>query len=186
MFQIIDQSVLGRSAKLWLSALVLASLSACGDGRISDLKEFVDTAYQDEKPEIEPLPIIEPYKGFEYASSELSDPYSVSNVIDARDDESRAEAQRDENRRREPLEDHPLDALAMVGTMTQKGVPWVIVKTTQGTAHLATIGNYMGLNEGKITEIFPDEQRIVLVETVPDPAGRLVAREVEVVIDEVE
>jgi type IV pilus assembly protein PilP len=82
------------------------------------------------------------------------------------------------------LEEFPLDALSMVGTMSQKGVPWVIVKTTQGTAHLASIGNYLGQNDGKIIQIFPEEQRVLLVETVADPAGRWVTRDVEITIDE--
>ena len=162
-------------------------LQACGNVATRDLREFVETAYQDKKPEIEPLPVIEPYKGFEYSASALSDPYSRGNIINARDVESRVTAQRDVNRRREALEEFPLDALAMVGTMTQSdGSPWVIVQTAIGTAHLATVGNYLGQNEGKIKEIHPEEQRIVIEETVLDPAGRLIAREVEMTIDELD
>ena len=58
----------------------------------------------------------------------------------------------------------------------------MIVKTTQGTAHLAKIGNYLGQNDGKITQIYPEEQRVLLVETVADPAGRWVTRDVELTI----
>lgn len=174
------------SSKLLAVAGLTLVLQACGNVATRDLREFVETAYQDKKPEIEPLPVIEPYKGFEYSASTSNDPYARGNIINARDVESRVTAQRDVNRRREALEEFPLDALAMVGTMTQNGSPWVIVQTAVGTAHLATIGNYLGQNEGKIKEIYPDEQRIVLEETVLDPAGRLIAREVEMTIDEVE
>lgn len=174
------------SSKLLVVAGLTLVLQACGNVATRDLREFVETAYQDKKPEIEPLPVIEPYKGFEYSASTSNDPYARGNIINARDVESRVTAQRDVNRRREALEEFPLDALAMVGTMTQDGSPWVIVQTAVGTAHLATIGNYLGQNEGKIKEIYPDEQRIVLEETVLDPAGRLIAREVEMTIDEVE
>lgn len=183
-------SVLEQPSKLYRLVTVLlvgVFLQACGNVATRDLREFVETAYQDKKPEIEPLPVIEPYKGFEYGASEFNDPYSRGNIINARDVESRVTAQRDVNRRREALEEFPLDALAMVGTMTQSdGSPWVIVQTAVGTAHLATVGNYLGQNEGKIKDIFPDEQRIVIEETVLDPAGRLIAREVEMTIDEVE
>jgi len=164
-------------------ALSMLSLQACGDAAIKDLKVFVDTAYQDKKPEIEPLPIIEPYKGFEYAAGELSDPFSRGNIINAESVESPELAVRNINRRREKLEEYPLDSLAMVGTITKEGVPWVVVQTLDKGAHLATIGNYLGQNEGRIKDIYPDEQRMVLVENVPDPSGRLVANEVEMQID---
>ncbi|RBP48842.1 pilus assembly protein PilP [Arenicella xantha] len=169
-----------------LVGVLMAGLQACGGGSAQDLRDFVETAYQDKKPDIEPLPVIEPYQGFTYSAFDLNDPYSPGNIINARDAESRVAAQRDVNRRREALEEFPLDALAMVGTMSQNGAPWVIVQTAIGTAHLATIGNYLGQNEGKIKEIFPEEQRIVIEESVLDPAGRLVAREVEMTIDELQ
>lgn len=170
------------------SFLVLSlalALQACSDGGMSDLRSFVDNAYKDEKPKIDPLPEVRPFIGFEYVAEDENDPFSTENVISNRDEDGVAVDRRpDSNRIKEPLEDFPLDALRMVGTMTQNDVPWVIVKTTQGTAYLATIGNYMGQNDGKIAQIFPDEQKVVLGETVADPTGRWVTREVEITIDE--
>ncbi len=171
--------------KMIVVSVAAIFLQACSQGSHSDLKQFVEDAYKDQKPEIEPLPIIEPYKGFDYSAEDENDPFALGNIANARDDSGNLIGQRaDTNRRREHLEKFPLDALAMVGTMSQDGVPWVIVKTTTGTAHLATIGNYMGENEGKIREILPDEQRVVLVENVLDSAGRLISRDVEITIDE--
>jgi len=115
-----------------LVLLSLLSLQACGDAVTRDLQDFVDTAYQDKKPDIEPLPIIEPYKGFEYAAGELSDPFSRGNIINAESVDTDGEIQkRDINRRREKLEEYPLDSLAMVGTITKEGVPWVVVQTLE-------------------------------------------------------
>ncbi len=164
---------------------VLLTLSACGDASMADLREFVETAYQDEKPEIDPLPPFEPYKAYKYSPDEGSDPFNLSNIITNLDQDGSGLSQRpDANRDKEFLESYPLDALSMVGTLTQRGVPWVIVQTNDGKAHRATIGNYLGQNDGKITSIFPDEERVVLVETVPDPSGRWVTRDVEITIDE--
>ena len=175
-----------RVSKSAIVVVGLLSLQACGDAAIRDLKTFVDTAYQDEKPEIEPLPILEPYKGFEYAAGELPDPFSRGNIMNDESVESLEIEKRDITRRREKLEEYPLDSLAMVGTITKKGVPWVVVQTLDKGAHLATIGNYLGQNEGRIKEIYPEEQKMILVETVPDPSGRLVANEVEMQIDALE
>jgi len=153
---------------------------------MSDLESFVENAHKDKKPEIEPLPEIPPFKAFEYASEDGVDPFSTSNIVnvDENGNSVGAGARPDSDRRRQPLEKYPLDALRMVGTITQEGVPHVVVKTNEGNAVLATLGNYMGQNDGKIKEIIPEEQRVVLVETVLDPAGRWVTRDVEITIDE--
>jgi type IV pilus assembly protein PilP len=170
--------------KSMVACLVLLSLAGCQDSNMTDLKEFVASAYRDKKPEIEPLPEIPPYKGFEYSAIEEEDPFNQQNIITERPDGALAGQRPDKDRRREPLEAFPLDALRMVGTLTQEETPYVIVQTSDGTAHRATIGNYMGLNEGKIKQIVPVEQKIVLAELVLDPAGRWVTRELEITIDE--
>ncbi|MEM7358123.1 MAG: pilus assembly protein PilP [Pseudomonadota bacterium] len=171
--------------KVLSTALVLFALQACQDTEMRDLKEFVATAYQDRKPEIEPLPEIPPYQKYEYAAAEEDDPFDAENIVTSRADGNVVAGDNpDKNRRREELEKFPLDALKMVGTMIKEQQPWVIVRTSEGTAHRATIGNYMGQNEGKIKEIIPEEQKVLLAELVIDTAGRWVTREVEITIDE--
>lgn len=185
LLQILAFHRINSFVKIVSALLLLTSVQACQNSEMSDLKGFVSSAYKDRKPEIEPLPEIQPYKGFEYAGAEDQDPFNYSNIVTNRSDGVVAVGDtRDANRRREALEGYPLDALKMVGTMTQQDVPWVIVQTSEGTAHRATVGNYMGQNEGKIKTILTDEQKIVLSELVLDPAGRWVTREVELIIDE--
>jgi len=160
-------------------------LQACQDRSMNDLREFVDTAYQDQKPDIEPLPEIIPFSAYEYSALEDDDPFAFSNIVTSQQTAAASSGIRpDANRRKEALEQYPLDALRMVGTMTQQQTPWVIVMTSEGTAHRATIGNYMGQQDGKIQQIIPDEQKVVLAELVLDPRGQWVTREVEITIDE--
>jgi len=166
-------------------------IQGCVDKNMSDLRTFVADAYKDKKPEIEPLPEIEPHKAFAYGAVDKSDPFLFGNIVSNRDDAegdagalaSGVEKPKDD-RIKEPLEEFPLDALSMVGTMSQKGVHWVVVRTNTGTAHRAQVGNYLGQNDGKITQILPGEQRIVLEETVQDPSGRWINRDLEITIDE--
>jgi len=143
-------------------------LQACQQD-MSDLEVFVRDAYKDKKPKIEPLPEIQPYQGYEYSASEESDPFSFSNIVSSRDGGEGVSG------KRPALEEFPLDALSFVGTITKQQEPWVIVQTSRGTAHLATIGNYLGQNDGKIKSINPEEQSVVL---------RWVTRNVELIIDE--
>lgn len=158
------------------------TLQGCGGGGMEDLKSFVADAYKDKKPEIEPLPPIRPFTPYEYAASEENDPFSRSNILGERDAGGVSAIEPD--RPREPLEEFPLDALKMVGTMSQEDKPWVIVKTSSGTALLAGVGNYMGQNNGQIMQISLERQLVVLSEKVRDSAGRWVTREVQVTVDE--
>ena len=156
------------------SLLIVLSLFivGCQNNSIQDLETFVDETYSDQKPEIEPLPVPEPYINFVYSAEELSDPFSEDNIAPAEQDLTSSE--RDDNRRREELEAFPLDGLKLVGTLQLGQQPWVIVNASDGTAHRATIGNYMGQNEGRIVEILLDEQKVEIVEFVKDPTGKWV------------
>ena len=182
----VDSNLAGRAAsvvKLSMFIFVLLGIQACQNNNMQDLRDFVANAYKDKKPEIEPLPEIKPYKDFEYAAAEANDPFSLENIITSRAATAASGDSPDSNRPREPLEEFPLDALKMVGTMSQAQRPYVIVKTSEGTALRATIGNYMGQNDGKIKQIIPEEQKVLLTEIVLDNAGRWVNRDVELTID---
>lgn len=146
--------------------------AGCQDSSMSDLRRFVETTYQNEKPEIEPLPEIRPYEGFVYSAEELTDPFDTVNILpQTAEDEGGGP---DSDRRREPLEAYALDGLQMVGTMERDGQPWAIIKAPDGTAQRVTLGNYMGQNNGKIIDISLDEQKVELVEVVRAPTGKWV------------
>ena len=63
---------------------VLALLQGCQDSGMADLRAFVDNTYKDNKPEIEPLPEIQPYQGFEYKDKGLVDPFDFGNIVDSK------------------------------------------------------------------------------------------------------
>ena len=164
-------------------------LYGCQDTSMSDLRKFVDDAFKDEKPDIPPLPPVIPFKPFAYAAAEDNDPFSLANIgNDGAGGGAGAGIEigdrPDQDRRKEELENYPLDALRMVGTLSKKGKPWVIIKTTQGSVLLATVGNYIGENYGKIKRVSIEEQVVALTETVLDPSGRWVNRDVEITVDE--
>jgi type IV pilus assembly protein PilP len=77
-------------------------------------------------------------------------------------------------RNREFLEGFSLDTLKMVGTFKVGNNFYGLVQSKDGLVHKVQPGNYLGQNDGKITEI--TGSKISLVEIVPDGLGGYIER----------
>lgn len=139
-----------------------------------DLESFVENTHKDRKPRIEPLPRVQPNPTFEYTASELVDPFSTANLVQRRPSREGGPAP-DPTRRKEPLEQFPLDALRMVGTLSNDEESWAIIRAPDGTVHRAGPGNYLGQNYGKIAAV--EDTQVEIVELVPDVGGGWMERE---------
>ena len=172
--------------RVFARGFLLAScvlLQACSDHEMPELKQFVETAYQDEKPIVQQLPDIRLHAALEYTTQQGGDPFTLSNASLAHEPPVQ-KSHPDIRRRKEPLENFQLGDLKMVGTISQKGVPWVLMKTTQGAVYLAKKGSYMGQSHGKVERIFPLQQRVLLQEMFVDPTGKWRTREVQIAIND--
>ena len=161
-------------------------LSACDQG-ISDLQVYVQQIKAQPPGRIEPIPEFQPYQNFEYASSDLRDPFRKLDF--RRPDELPEDTavagtgiRPDTDRVREPLEDFPLDTLRMKGTVTQEGTKWALVFAPDNTVHRVIEGNYLGQNYGRITSV--SDQRIELTEIVPDGLGNYIERSTAIALVE--
>jgi type IV pilus assembly protein PilP len=161
---------------------LLALLAGCAGDGMDDLREFVKTAHADRKPKIEPLPEIKPYEAFAYAATDLMDPFSAANLTPRSLLGSASGPRPDMNRRKEPLEDYPLDALRMVGTLSRGKQVWAVIQDKDGGVHRVQKGNFIGQNFGKITRVSDD--KIELVELVQGALGDWVEREASLAIQE--
>ena len=83
--------------------------------------------------------------------------------------------QPDPNRRKEPLEEYPLDALKMVGTLTRGKRALAVIQAPDGTVHQAIVGNHLGQNFGRITKI--SEDKIELIEKIQGGLGDWIERQ---------
>ena len=166
--------MISREYRLVLVALVLALLTGCQQQSMQDLVSFVDNAYKDEKPEIEPLPPIVPYEEFIYSADELADPFARTNVFVGTEEseESGEAAGIDPNRRKEPLEAFPLDGLRLDGVLDFRGKLSAIVRSPDGDSVPVSVGNYMGLNNGEILSINSEEQFVEVEEIVRNATGK--------------
>ena len=147
-------------------------LAGCVNRDTSDLQDFVAEVKGRPAAGIEPIPEVKQVIGFVYTAKNRSDPFTRQE-----DDAVATEAvldngiRPDPNRRKEELEVYSLDSLRMVGTLEQDEQTWGLLKTSDGTIHRVAPGNYIGLNDGRITRI--SEEKIELIELVPTGSGFL-------------
>jgi len=163
--------------------LVLALLlAACSNGPDADLVEYVKRVKSGELSRNESIPQAKTYTFFSYADDKLRDPFQTAMISPAQIGDKTSNISPDKKRKKEPLEDYPLDTLRMVGVITVDKQVWAMVQTTDGQVFRVTVGNYMGQNHGRITKISPDN--IQLVEIVSDGLGGWTERETNLAMTE--
>lgn len=166
------------AARKILIAVSILGLAACADKGLDDLQRFTQEAHKDRKPRVEPLPRIRPYEKFVYTASNLTDPFSAGNLGRVKPTAEGGLAP-DPNRRKEPLEEFPLDSLRMVGTLSKGPISWAVIRAPDGTVHRATEGNYLGQNFGKIDKV--TESKLFIIEKHYN--GKWVERETNIAIE---
>lgn len=154
-----------------LAAAVLL-LSACGQD-MSDLERYAMEVKSRTSRNIDPIPQPKPYEPFVYEPADRRDPFLP--LLQSRDQTLAAAGgtggglKPDLNRPREPLEEFPLDALRMVGTITMQKRAFALIKAPDAVVHRVSVGDHLGQNYGKITGI--SETEVVLMEIIPDGFG---------------
>ena len=170
-------STFKTAIKLGLVAILALGLSACG-GDMDDLDRYINEVKSEPGGRIEPLPEITPYEVFAYIADEqgVRSPF-VPDTPQA-SGSAAGGTRPDRDRIREFLEDFPLDTLGMVGTLNIGETLYGLVQTSDGLIHRVVPGNYLGQNDGRITDI--SESEITLVEIISDGIGGYVERDAAV------
>lgn len=168
-----------RLISVFASSLLIMGCSSDG---MDDLREFVANAHKGKTAKVEPLPEIKTTEPFSYSAAKLTDPFAATNLKPISNKTAGNGPRPDMNRRREPLEEYPLDALKMVGTLARGKQAWVVIQAPDGTVHRASVGNHLGQNFGTITRITDD--KVSLIELVQGAVGDWVEREASVALTE--
>jgi type IV pilus assembly protein PilP len=118
----------------------------------------------------QPLPEVKPYETFVYNANGMRSPFQP------REPESRQRAgvRPSVRRNREFLEGFSLDTLKMVGTFKVGKNFYGLVQSKDGLVHKVQPGNYIGQNDGKVTEI--TGSKISVTEIIPDGLGGYIER----------
>ena len=166
-----------------LSAVVAASGCGSGSGSGSgDLEAWVTEVKARPGGRIEPLPAVRPAPVFVYEPGGRRSPFMPETPIAAVSADPEPQQRQAPSRPREFLEQFPLDALRMVGTLETQGESFGLVQTSDGLIHRVAVGHRLGLNEGRIVAI--TEAGIALVETVADGQGGELERHAELGLGE--
>lgn len=160
-----------------IALLALFSLVSACSSRDSDLEAFIEATKKESGGRVEPLPEIKPYDSFQYADQNLRSPFTPGGSGSAS-----AGIRPESGRTREFLEQYSLDTLKMVGTLNLGGSNYALVQARDGRVHRVVVGNHLGQNDGKITDIAPS--KISLIEIVPDGLGGYVERPAALALNE--
>ncbi|MBU0594478.1 MAG: pilus assembly protein PilP [Pseudomonadota bacterium] len=152
----------------FILAALLAGLVGCGGGQHDDLEQFVREAGQGMRGKVEPLPEVKQYEPFPYVAFELPEPFKPRK-LKASNNVGSGDGFPDMNRRKEALESYELEKLKMVGSLQQNKVIYALIKAPDNSLHRVKVGNYMGVNFGKITSV--NETEVQLLEVIEDSAG---------------
>ena len=168
-----------------LVAIVLVlGLSACSRGITStpgeapNLEKWIAEVKARPAPPLDPLPVMQQFETFEYNAYALRDPFSTAFTDDGGGNGPRPDA----GRRKQTLEQFPLDSLDMVGTLGKGTGVIALVMAPDKVTYRVTPGNYLGQSDGRVTGVFED--RIELVELVPDGAGGWLERPATVALED--
>ncbi len=160
---------------LFVTSLVVA-LASCS-GANSDLQKWVAEVKARPAPPLDPLPVMQQFETFEYAAQTLRDPFSEE-FNGSGGNGPRPDA----GRRKQTLEQFPLDSLDMVGTLGRGTGAVALVMAPDKVTYRVRPGVYLGQSDGRVTAVYED--RIELIELVPDGAGGWLERPATIALED--
>lgn len=167
-----------RLPKLVFISVVLM-LAACGSSGDDELRQWMTEQKSQTRPRIAPISEPKLFKPEGYDQVTLVEPFSNLKLTRALKSESNQTAANgaliapELIRRKEALEEFPLDMATLVGSLTKAGQPVALVKVGNLLYQLHP-GNYLGQNYGRVMKI--TETEVTLREIVQDAAGEWIER----------
>src|SRR5690554_3735497 len=171
-------------ARFVLVSAIVLGVAGCGRGITStpggapNLDEWVANVRARPAPPLDPLPVMQQFETFEYAAQGMRDLFSVAFTNEGAGSGPRP----DSNRRKQTLEQYPLDTLDMVGSLGAGNSLTALVMAPDKVTYQVGPGVYLGQNDGRVTSV--QEDRIELVELVPDGAGGWLERPASIALED--
>jgi type IV pilus assembly protein PilP len=162
-----------RTGALALAAVLLAG---CSDSDVKEVKDWMAEVKKETRVAVVPLSEPKTFVPFAYTTREETDPFSPNKLLAelaraAEKDDSKFKP--DMGRRKEPLENYPLDTFVMVGVMQKAGTSYALLQIDRAV-HQVKVGQRIGQNYGMVTSV--SESAINIKEVVQDAGGEWVER----------
>lgn len=173
-----------RSTRAASLLLLLATLAGCSDGGVGDLRQWMDETKRQTKVVITKIEEPKKFTPFTYTAKSEIDPYSpikLASALAKLKSTTDSGLRPDMERRREPLESFPLDALKMVGTLRKADASYALLQADKSLFQVK-VGNYIGQNFGKVSKI--NDGNVELKEIVQDASGEWVERNAKLELQE--
>lgn len=164
-----------RRGAMAVLALACTWLAGCGSGR-EELQAWMDEQRRLARPHVPPLLPPRKFDPQPYLAFSAVEPFSTQKLVVAIKQENREPNSllaAEMNRRRDPLEAYPLDAVSMVGSVVRNGRSYALLKA-DNLLYQVRVGEYVGQNYGKVLRI--TETEVTLREIVQDAVGEWVER----------
>nr|WP_315430136.1 pilus assembly protein PilP [uncultured Albidiferax sp.] len=170
-----------------LSGILGLALVGCSVSGEDELRQWMSEQRSQVHPKV--MPLVEPKKFLPqaYTQEAAVDPFSLQKLTQAlKRDSTQSVANTaliapELARRKEALEAYPVDSMAMVGSLRKAGQPVALLRI-DNLLYQVRVGNYLGLNYGRVTKI--DESELTLREIVQDSTGDWVERSASLVLQE--
>lgn len=176
--------------KLFKTAVLLWSvglLTACGSDSRDELSQWMAEQKAQTQPQVKPVNPPKPFKPENYKHVSELDPFSKQKLIMVLNkDANQAVASSaliapELARRKEPLEEFPLDTMTLVGSMVRDKQPVALVKVGP-LLYQVRPGDHLGQNYGRVVKIVENE--VILREIVQDAVGEWIERTASLLLQE--
>lgn len=166
-----------------LPACALLLLSACEEQASSALREWMEQARRETKPQVQTLPPAEIFQSFKYDAGDRLEPFDLKKLAAGYAGALLAggRLQPDMARTREPLENYPLESLKMVGSLRRSAQALGLIEVDK-VIYQVRPGSHLGQNYGKVIAIGDDI--ITLEELVQDASGNWTMRRAQIALQE--
>lgn len=167
-----------RALKIILLAMVVA-LAACTATSEDELRQWLAEQKGQTQPKVKPIPEPKQFKPESYGMVSEVDPFNNQKLTLALKKDSTQAASNgaliapELARRKEALEEYPLDSMVLVGSMVKAGKPVALV-TVGKLLYQVRTGDHLGQNFGRVMKV--SETEISLREIVQDAAGEWIER----------
>lgn len=173
-----------RTSTLLFPIVLLVSLSGCGDGEEQEVRAWMNEVRRQTPVTVQKISEPKKFTPFVYERKDDLDPFSqvkLAVALAKLDAKSSSGLKPDLDRRKEPLEEFPLDAIKMVGTLEKPGLSYALLQVDKSVFQIK-VGNHIGQNFGTVTRITDTE--VELREIVRDAAGDWVERKAKLELQE--